>query len=167
MDNKEKHEEKEDSIEKTKEKYLKYKEKYFLPEFSELNKEFGIERAETDTELFLREIIKGIADKFQNYMRLVEGLINPSNASMFTFSIIKIIDNGKKTKLSEIYKKISEFEIKLIKLDLESSEETEAEFIKESYQTWKEIKKDLYEIIDSVEKNWETKHEEIRKNYFG
>jgi len=159
--------EKENNLEKVKELYSKFQRKYFLPEFTELNKEFGIEKADNDSEFFLKEIIKFIAEKFQNYMRFLENLINPANASMFAFSLIKITDNGKRAKLSEAYKKISEFEIKLIKLDLKSSEVSEAEFIKESYKIWMEIKKELYDVIDFIEKNFNTKHEESKKGYFG
>jgi len=159
--------EKGNNLEKVKELYSEFQKKYSLPEFTELNKEFGIEKAEDESEFFLKEVIKFIAEKFQNYMRFLENLINPANASMFAFSLIKITDNGKRAKLSEAYKKISEFEIKLIKLDLKSSEFSEAEFINESYKTWKEIKEELYDVIDFVEKNFNTKHEEIKKGYFG
>lgn len=159
--------EKENSLEKLKAKYSEFEKRLNLPKFENLNAEFGIEKADYDTDLFLKEIIKSIADKFQNYMRFIEGIINPSNASIFVFNLVKLIDNGKRIKLSKVYEKISEMEIKLIKLDLSSSEETEAEFIKESYKIWMEIKRDIIEIIDFVKENWNTKHEENKKNYFG
>lgn len=152
---------------KIKEKYSVLCKKYSLPKFEELNREFGIEKAEKDTDFPLREIIKFLADKFQNYMRFIEGIINPSNASIFVFSMVKLIDNGKKQKLFDAYTKISEREIKLIKLDLESDENLEAEFIKESYKIWLEIKKEIREIIDHVEKNWDSKEEQNKKGYFG
>jgi hypothetical protein len=158
--------EEKESIEKIKEKYGILKEKYSLPEFSELNREFGIEKANEESEFILREVVHFIADKIQNYMRFLETLINPSNASMFTFSLIKIIDNEGKTKLTEIYKNISDMEVKLIKLDLRASEESEAEFIKYSFSLWKKIREELSKIIDSVEKN-DAKPEQNNKGYFG
>ena len=167
MENSSKNEKKQDSIKELKEKYLVYQERFSLPAFEELNKEFGIEKADKETEFLLREIIKVIIDKFQNYMRFIEGVLNPSNTSIFIFSVTKLIDNGTKQKLSEVYKKISEIELKIIHLDLESSEETEAEFIKNSYKTWKEIKKDLVEVIKFIEKNWEAPSEQSKKGYFG
>lgn len=168
-DKKSEQEEKENHIEKVKEKYAEYQKKYSLPEFSELNKEFGIEKSEVETEFFLKEIVKGIADKFQNYLRFLENLINPANSSMFAFSLVKVIDNGNRQKLSEAYRKISEFEIKLIKLDLKSSEISEAEFIKSSYKLWTEIREDLFEIINKAEENFSKiqNTEEGKRNYFG
>ena len=159
--------EKKDTLKELKEKYSEYQKKYYLPSFEELNKEFGIEKAEKDTDFFLREIIKIVIDKFQNYMRFIEGLINPSNASIFVFSLVKLIDNGNKERLSKAYKKISEIELKIISLDLESTENSEAEFIKYCYKNWMEIKKDLIHVMKFVEENWDKKSEENKKNYFG
>jgi hypothetical protein len=159
--------EEKESIEKIKEKYNQLKEKYFLPEFNELNREFGIEKSNEETEFILREVVHFIADKIQNYMRFLENLINPANASMFTFSLIKTIDNEGKKELAEIYKDISEMEIKLIKLDLKATEEAEAEFIKYSFNLWKKIREKLSKIIESVEKNDGIKPENNNKGYFG
>ena len=161
--------EKENSVKKLKEKYEIFQKKYSLPEFEEMNKIFAIEKADPDSELLLREIIHFIADKFQNYMRFLENLINPANSSMFAFSLMKLMDNGKRMQLSDIYKKISEIEIKLIKLDLKPDENSEADFIKDSYKLWNEINVELFEIIDSAEKNFSTTQnsEEIKKGYFG
>lgn len=159
--------EKENSLEKLKTKYAEFEKRLDLPEFKNLNNEFGIEKTDYDTDLFLKEIIKSIADKFQNYMRFIEGIINPSNTSIFVFNLVKLIDNGKRIKLSKVYEKISEFEVKLIKLDLESNEETEAQFINESYKIWIEIKKDIIEIIDFVNENWNAKTEQNKRDYFG
>ncbi len=158
--------EKKDSL---KEKYNELKEKYSLPEFTDLNKEFGIEKLDEDAEFLLREVIHNIADKIQNYMRFLENIVNPSSASMFIFSLVKILDNGKRKTLSEIYTKMSEFEIKLIKLDLKSDESSEAEFIKDSFKLWNEIKEELYEVIDYAEKNFNSNSEvSVKKSgYFG
>jgi hypothetical protein len=159
--------EKENQTEVIKKIYSKFDKKYSLPDFHEMNNEFGIEKADSDSEFPLKEIIKVVADKFQNYMRFLEGIINPSNSSLFAFSLVKLIDNGKRAKLAEVYTEISKIEIKLIKLDLNSTEEFEAEFLKESYETWKKIKKDIYEVINFVEENWNAKKEETKKDYFG
>jgi len=167
MDKSEKEKSEDNHLEKLNERYSGYRKKYSLPEFSELNRDFGVEKADADSELFLRELIRGVADKFQNYMRLLENLINPANSSMFAFSLIKLIENGKKQSLNEVYRKLSEFEIKLIKLDLKSSEAEEAEFLRLSYEVWQEIKKELYEIIDLAEKNFNMKPEESKRGYFG
>lgn len=154
-------------VEKLKEKYAVLEKKYSLPGFDELNRDFSIEKAEKDSDFILREIVHLMVDKFQNYIRFLENLINPSNASLFAFNLMKIVDSESKTKFSEAYKKLSEIEMNLIKLDIKPSEELEAKFIKDSYGKWKEIQKELYEVIEYAEKNWNNKHEQSNKGYFG
>ncbi len=155
-------------IKKLKEEYEKLQKKYSLPDFKKMNEDFHIEKiAETETELLLPEIRKWIWEKFANYMRLFEGILNPVNASMFIFSIIKSLNSEEKKNISEAYKKLMKEEIKIIRLDLEFNETNESEFIKESFRVWQEIKKDLSGIFLQIEKGEGTKAEENSKGYFG
>jgi len=160
--------EKEKSLEKLKEKYLEIQEKFGLPDFDELNREFQIEKiCVEETDYLIREIRKFLADKFSNYMRFVEALLNPSNSPLFVFSIVKSFRANDKKDLQEIYKKFAKIEIDLVEIDLDFSEEKEAEFIKENYKVWKSIRKSLLEIIETVKKNWDNKFEDNAKGYFG
>lgn len=157
------------TLDELKKEYKKFEEKYKLPSFSQLNEDFHIEKVlENETDYLLREIRRYIAEKFFNYLRFTETLLNPANAqSMFVFSVVKLIDSEKKKILSEIYNKLSKNEIKMMIIDMNYSERNEAEYIKESYKIWNEIKKDLLEIVKDVEKNWDNKFEGKSKGYFG
>ncbi len=155
-------------LEKLKEDYNKIRDKYALPSFDELNKEFNIEKiAENETDFLLREIRKFIAEKSSNYLRFIEVVLNPANAPMFIFSVVKSLGSEDREKLTEIYKQLSKNEIELIGLDVEFSEEKDAAFIKEFYRLWQEIKKELLRIIDAIKKNWDNKSEMRGKDYFG
>ena len=159
---------KESQLNEVKKNYLKFQKKYNLPSFDKLNEDFQIEKiAENETDYLLREVKKAMADKFYNYLRFAETLLNPVNAPVFIFSIIKSIGIEKKKKLNEIYKKLAKNEIRIIEVDLIYSEKKEAEFIKESYQLWQEVKKELLDIIKNVKDNWDNKLEGKRKGYFG
>ena len=159
---------KKESLEKLKKDYSVIKKKYDLPSFEELNEDFNIEKiSEIETDFLLREVRKFMADKFSNYLRFVEIILNPINAPMFIFSIIKSISNEEKNNLKEIYKKLAKIEVKVIELDISYKEEKEVEFIKESYKIWQEIKKDIALIISAVKKNWDNKFEVNGKSYFG
>lgn len=160
--------EKEYNLESLKSDYRKLQEKHNLPGFDELNEDFVIEKAsESESELLIREIRKFIADKLANYLRFIETILNPVNAQMFVFSIIKSLGNEEKEKLTEIYKQLSKNEINLIVLDVRYDEKREAEFIKESFKMWQDIKKDLLEILGKVQANWDNKSEVKNKDYFG
>ena len=158
----------ESCLDNLKKEYNKFKEKYKLPEFLELNKIFDIEEVETDTDFLLRKIRRVISDKTAGYLRFVEIILNPANAPMFFFKLIKKLDEEDKKKLTELHEILGNFEIKIISLDLEYNEEKEAEAIKEILNVFNnKIRIELLKIIkkfsngDSVSKDKET------GSYFG
>ncbi len=138
--------------------YLTLKDKYpDLPGFDNLNKDFQIEKlCKTQTDFLIKEIRKMILDKFFDYLKFIESLLNPvAESPLFIFSIIKKIDNTKKESLSEIYKKISSLEFEIIKLDLNYSEEQEVKAVIRYYNLWQDIKKELTNTFSLLEKEVE------------
>lgn len=159
---------KKSDLEELKKEYAKLQKKYALPDFEKLNKDFQIEKvAESETDFLIREIRRVMAEKFANYLRFTETILNPVNAPMFVFSIIKTMGAEEKKRLTEVYKKLAKIEISLIELDVEFSEERDARFIKEAYKFWQEIKGDVLKTLDAVKKNWDNKFEVNKKGYFG
>ena len=160
--------EKKSDLGKLKEDYKKIQKKYGLPGFEELNKDFQIEKiAEIETDFLIREIRKFMAEKFSNYLRFIETILQPVNVPMFIFSIIKSIGVKEKERLTDAYKKLIKVEIRLFELDIKFSEEKEIAFIKESYEMWQEMKKDILEIVGVMKKNLDNKSETNSKDYFG
>lgn len=161
-------EKEESDLKKLKENYSKIQEKYSLPTFENMNREFAIEKiAEVETDFLIREVGKLMAEKFSNYMHFVELILNPVSSPLFIFSIIKTLEESEMKKFKEIYKRLAKIEVQLIELDVDFSEEKEAIFVNESYETWKEIKKDFIEIIEKIKLNWDNKTENNSKAYFG
>jgi hypothetical protein len=151
-----------------KKEYSKLKTKYDLPSFEEMNQDFHIEKlCELETDYLIREIRKFLSDKLQNYARFIEAIIHPSNASMFIFSLIKTLDEKDKKILTEVYKKLARLEVDIIELDVNFSEIKEAEFVKDFYSVWQDVKKDMSKIMDSVKGNWDKEIEKNTKAYFG
>jgi len=52
-------------------------------------------------------------------------------------------------------------------LDIEFSKEDEVKFIKESFELWQQMKKDISKVIEVIKKNWDNKIESNGKGYFG
>ena len=155
-------------LESLKKDYLEVQKRYNLPSFENLNEDFQIEKiAEVETDFLMREIRKFIADKFSNYLRFIETILNPVNAPMFVFSIVKSIGIEEKNKLTNVYKELVKNEVKLIELDIEFSEEKEANFINESYKIWQKIKREILEVVKIIKKNWDNKTGIDEKGYFG
>ncbi len=162
-------EENEFCLDDLKKDYQKIKEKYDLPDFEKMNQDFFIEKAvDFETDYLIREIRRYVADRISNYLRFVESLLHPSNVPIFIFSVIKTLKPEDTEKLREIYKKLSKTEIELIELDINFDEDKEASFIKNSFELWQEVKKDLSEIVETIKKNWDNKFEGNSKGgYFG
>ena len=155
------------NLKKLEQDYLKIQKAYDLPSFDKMNEDFQIEKIESETVFLIREIRKFIADKFSNYFRFIETILNPVNVPMFIFSIIKSISTKEKEKLTEIYKKLAKVEVELIELDLKFSEKKEAEFVKHSYQIWQGIKEDFLTVIGVMKRNWDNKIEKDKEKYLG
>jgi hypothetical protein len=148
--------------------YKKLQEKYQLPNFELMNQEFSIEKiADTETEILTREIRRYIADKIFNYLRFIETLLNPANAPMFIFSVIKSMSQDDKKKLTDIYVKLSEIDLELIKLDIECSESKDAEFIGKVYDSWQNIKKELIPILSKLKNVKDNDEDKSANRYFG
>ncbi len=159
--------EKEYSLEKLKESYEVFKKKYTLPQFSELNKLFDIEDVDPDTDLLLRKIRRIVSDRLAGYSRFVEILLNPSNAPMYFFDLIKKFDNKDRESLKKIYNDLINFELELLKLDLNYSEKNEAEFIIKANNIFNnEIRLNLLEIMNKLTKQEATKKTN-ESAYFG
>jgi len=154
------------SINELKEEYNKIQKAHDLPVFEEMNHDFQIEKID-ETENLLREVRKFMADKFSNYMRFSEALLNPTNVPMFVFAVVKTLQTEDKKVLSEIYKKLAGIEIQTIELDIKFDEKKEAGYIKENFKIWQGIKENLLKIIEVVQKNWDSESVAKDKGYFG
>lgn len=156
------------SIDEFKKEYEKYRVKYKLPNFMELNRDFEIERAyERETDFPLREIRKLMMDKVLGYLRFIELLLNPTNAPLFFFGLVKGMGMDDRKTIEKIYGKLGEFEIDVIELDNDYTDEKEARFIANIYKGWQEIKSDLKGVIGSLRSGWNQKNERKDKGYMG
>ncbi len=155
-------------LDKLKEEYEKFRKKYDLPEFYELNKHFDVEETDIETDFLLRKIRRTIAERITGYSRFADIILNPSNAPMFFFKLIKKLDNKDKEALGEIYETLGNIEIEILTLDLDYSEKKEAEFIKKSFEIFdKQIKVKFLDIIKKLGNEESNNKKENSGSYFG
>jgi hypothetical protein len=156
------------SLQELKKQYERLREKYSLPSFDELNRDFEIEKLqEKETDTLSREIRRAMVDKNLAYLKFVEMFMNPSTAPMFFLALVKSLDSSEKKLLEEIYMDLGKYEIMSIKLDNEYDEKKDAEFIKKFHKEWQVIKKKFAEVMRGVEGAWERKTEKRDKGYLG
>ena len=155
-------------LEKLKKDYSEIQKKFSLVSFEEMNQDFHIEKlSEVETDYLIREIRKFLTEKLQNYARFIETVLNPANASLFIFSLVKTLETKQKEALTEVYKKLVKQELELVGLDLEFSEEKEAEYVKKVFSLWQDIKKDMLDVFKFVRENWDKEADKGSKAYFG
>lgn len=159
---------KDSNLEELKKDFASLQKKYKLPSFQQLNEEFDIEKiAERETECLLREIRKAVMEKVIAYLRFIEMLLNPSNAPIFFFALIKGLTSQDKRILERIYERLGSFEIDVIELDCRYSEKEEAEFIKRIFKEWKYIGEEILKLVEILRRNWNQKSRENHRGYLG
>jgi len=139
------------NLDKLKLEYNKLKEKYNLIDFSEMNKILDIEETDVETEFLLRKIRRVVSDKIAGYLRFIEIILNPANAPMFFFKLIKNLGEGDKKELTDVYELLGKFELEIVGLDLDYNEEKEADFIKRVYSVFSnEVSKRLLDVVKKM-----------------
>jgi hypothetical protein len=155
-------------LENFRKKYNQIKDKYKLPDFERLAEEFDVERAsERESSFVIREVRRTINDKLSALLHLLETFVNPSQSSMFIFSMLKNIEETDKKLIKKLYEKISKFEIAVLKLDINYDEKSEADFIKQIFKEWPEMKKEITILLDKLDKNFDMSALETKRGYFG
>ena len=145
-----------ESLDKLKKEYIVLEDKYNLPRFDELNREFQIEKlVGIETDYLIREISKMVSEKLSDFLKFIEGILHPVNGSILVFSILRTIGDKERGMLADIYKDIAKVELKMIRMGLEFNEEKEVAFIKEGIILWNKVKEKLSQVLDAVEANWE------------
>jgi len=158
----------EDELKKFKDNYNILRKKYSLPEFNELAENFDIEHAiEKETSFVLRDVRKTMAEKITSYMGLFETFKNPAHAPLFIMGILKNAESKDETLMGEIYEKLAKLQLEIIKLDINYSEEKEAEFIKKTSKTWTELKSQIYNLIEKLDKKFLEEKTSTKRGYFG
>ena len=147
--------------------YNELKEKYNLPKFKKISEDFDIEKVpEKESTFLLREIRRVINEKISAYLHLFETLINPTAPPMFVFSILRNVSQEDKETAKEIYKTLSRTQIEIMKLDTIYSEESEANFVNEIFNTWQKLKLTIYKLIEKFEASLEQDDTSKKRSYF-
>ncbi len=146
--------------------YKELQEKYSLPSYEELNKDFDIYSISKEDDL-IKEIIKKIEDVLETYVSLLEDIIQP-DSRYYILKEANVLDAKTRKKVNQIYAKLLYLNRFGIEIDLDYSEEKAIEYIKITNKEWQELKKEILPIIKTLKESWanqtETKNE---GGYFG
>jgi len=155
-------------LEEIKNAYQKIQKKYSLPEFEEMNSVFEIGKIKRDSGNLIRDIRRIMTDKTSYFMRLIEVMINPSQAPPIFLILLKEITKEDKKILDSTFSAFMEIELDSYKLNISSTEKEEADLVKKINEIWHKQTTDLNKIINILERNWKqiSSTQKQNKGYF-
>src|SRR3989338_11527315 len=98
--------------------YANLQRKYEIPSFDELNAIFDIGKIERDSGNLLRDVRRVMVEKVAHYLRLMELMFNPSQASPVFLILLKEVTPADKQILDKVFSAFIEIELASYKLDV-------------------------------------------------
>ena len=146
-------------------KYLELKEKFHLPSFTDLSRDFDVYDISDDD--LLKEIVKKMVNVIDHYVNLLEDIIQP-DSRFYSLKEANVLEKESRVVVNQIYNKLMQYNRASILLNLSFSEGDAANFINDFFSDWQLIKKELFPIFQELKNSWskktETKHD---GGYFG
>jgi len=151
---------------KIKKKYNELKEKYSLPDFDEINPIFSIYKIENE-DFLLKQIRKKIIGKTISMSEILENFLHPDTILSDIYEC-KVFSDSERDRIFKLYKKLKILEKESIELSLEPDEKMEAEFIKNVFNSWSNIKQEMLFFIRKVKEFWKNELPKSKiEGYFG
>ncbi|MEK6915263.1 MAG: hypothetical protein AABW89_01830 [Nanoarchaeota archaeon] len=136
------------------EKYSILQKKYSLPGFDELNSAFDIGKIRRDSGNLIRDIRRMMIEKIVYYLKLIEVIMNPSQASPIFMMLLKDINPNDLKIMDSLLSPFVELELKAHKLDVYSTEKEESQLVSRIFNCWVSKRSELGELITVLERNW-------------
>lgn len=146
--------------------YELLRKKHALPKFEELDAEFDIHCIE-DGKLLIKDIREKIAEKSDNFCMIIEEVLQPDTKISNLYES-RVFSDSDKEKIFRLFKRLMMIKRKAAFLMLKNSDKEDAEFIRESFKEWHELKEQLSPMFEKLVEAWETEtdiKEEL--SYFG
>lgn len=150
-----------------KKNYEVLRKKHSLPDFDVINNDFDIGKIDVDSGNLIKDVRRMIMEKVVHYIRLAELMFNPSQASPVFMIMLKEVTSEDKKTIDLVLKSLVDLELKSYKLDLEYSEKTEADFIKEVNNVWNKNRALMLRLLNILYRNWNAINSKKEKGYFG
>ncbi len=135
-----------------------------LPSFEEMNLIFDIGKIERDSGNLLRDIRKICSEKISHYLRLIELMLNPSQASPMFLILLKEMNLNDRKIIDSVFTSFIELEINSYKLDIKYSAEDESSFIRKIYSVWMQHIPEIEYLIGILERNWKSSNKQPIKS---
>jgi len=154
-----------------KQEYNKIKAKYSLPEFEKLEKDFEflhIKENLKDRLYLLRIIRRHVYNKIVFLSQLLERILFPNSSSLVLINESKFFSEKQHHEIFKIYKILMKYERLSLSLDILNDEGKNADFIKEIYKKWPNLRDYAQKTMLELSQRWEKEEQvEERSGYLG
>ncbi|MBT3262418.1 hypothetical protein HN992_03235 [Candidatus Woesearchaeota archaeon] len=158
-----------------KENYKLLQEKYSLPSYEELDKNFEILNSEEKVELSfpLALVRRRMCEKLSWISSGIQTIIQPNPSSLVSIEESSFFTKEeKKEELIKLLKELMHLVRSSVDLDIENSEEKDAININETFKKWTELKPKIKEFSKKMKDGWKketkvTKKPKTTHNYLG
>ena len=154
-----------------KQEYNKIKSKYSLPEFEKLEKDFEFSHIKEnlkDKSYLLRIIRRHIYNKIVFLSQVLERILFPNSSSLVLINESKFFSEKQHHEIFKIYKILMKYERLSLSLDILNDEGKNADFIKEIYKKWPNLRDYAQKTMLELSQRWEKEEQvEERSGYLG
>lgn len=147
-----------------KSQYEELKRKHSLPDFDSIDTEFQIRTL--DEEVTLSEIRRKLHEKIEDSLEFLSPVLAP-DTNLNDMYEGRIISEAEKHEVFETYKRLM-FWRRSSFIAYMNNGESDAEFIKEFFAEWKDLKKVVVSVAEKLRDSWTKDLEQPEKlGYFG
>jgi hypothetical protein len=154
-------------LSKFKDQFNEKAKKFGLPSFSDLNKDFEIEKFDRETETILRAVRKTMMERIVNSLGFLDMLLNPGSAPRMYYPFLKSMTENDRKMMNNVYSKFSDLSLVALKLELEYDEKAEAKMIKQIADGWSEVRADFKALVGRIENPGKDNPSKKERSYFG
>ena len=154
-------------INSVEERYEELRVRFGLPEYTWIDHEFEIFTLEEEKYL-LRAIKDRIAQKIDDYVKIIEDLLNFDSSSFSSIYETRTLTDPDKEKILKLHQKLMILLRKALEISIDNNEIDIAAFIKDIADRWDSFKPPLKDIARSLQIAWQTENfEEEKQQYMG
>lgn len=147
--------------------YEALKKKYYLPELSELDREFFVGKLE-ETNFILRCIIGKMMERIEVLYKTLSDIIQPAETNMATMIEAEVFTDDEKKRIFDLMKKFAYLHRELIIKDYEYSDDGAAVAMLKAFKEWKDMKKEVLKILEKLRDSWKNNEQsKTVEGYFG
>ena len=149
-----------------KSEYESLARKHDLPRFDDISREVRLNDVE-DSKLLLPEIREILFDKLRVCTDFLSELLQP-DANLIGMYESKVFSESEKKDVYALFKRLMKYRRRALAAHIDDSDDRDAEFVREFWKEWLELKPKLLGSIEQIEMLWESDSEETEKlGYFG